>query len=178
MESVILAFEREKTGLRIRDVIETAGVADCILCHSAAEVKRLVHEQRISAVICSYKLIDESAELLFSDLPVTCSMLVVAMKSLLDLISDGDIQKLPAPATRGELITAVRHLMQSSHRAERYVHPRREEGDLALIEQAKTLLMGRGMSEEQAHRHLQQESMGSGLKLAQVARQLLNRSDI
>ncbi len=174
MESVILAFEREKNGLRIRDVIETAGIANCILCHSAAEVKRLVHEQRIGAVICSHKLIDESAELLFSDLPVTCSMLVVAMKSLLDLISDGDIQKLPAPATRGELIAAVRRLLQSSQRAERYIHPRRENEELTLIRQAKVILMDHGMSEEQAHRYLQRESMGSGLKMVQVAQQILN----
>lgn len=174
MESVILAFEREKTGARIRDVLEAAGVADCILCRSAAEVKRLVYEQRIDAVVCSYKLIDESAELLFSDLPVTCSMLVVAIKSLLDLISDSDIQTLPAPATRSDLIAAIRRLLQSTHRAERYVRPRREEGELALIQAAKALLMDRGMSEEEAHRYLQRESMTSGRRLVQVARQLLN----
>ena len=34
--------------------------------------------------------------------------------------------------------------------------------------------MGRGMSEEEAHRYLQRESMTSGRRLAQVARQLLN----
>ena len=48
MEKVILAFEREKSADRIREILETAGLGDCLICRSAAEVKRLVHKQRAS----------------------------------------------------------------------------------------------------------------------------------
>lgn len=177
MESVIVAFEREKTGERVRDVIESSGVASCLLCRSAAEVKRLVYEQRIGVVICGHKLPDESAELLFSDLPSTCSMLVIAMKSLLDLISEEDIHKLPAPASRGELTSAVQELVRASARAERFVRPLRGREERELVTKAKAYLeTRRGMTEEQAHRFLQKISMDHGLKLHEAAKWVLDTS--
>jgi len=175
MGAVIVAFERERTGERVRDVIESAGLASCILCHSAAEVKRLAYEQRIGVVVCGYKLPDESAELLFSDLPSTCFMLVIARKSLLDLISEEEIQKLPAPTNRGELVAAVRELIQASQRSEPFVRPLRGREEQALIAEAKAYLeRTRSFSEDRAHRFLQQLSMDHGIKLHQAAKLVLD----
>ena len=42
MEPVVVAFESPKNCERIRDILEGGGVAACIICHSAAEVKRIV----------------------------------------------------------------------------------------------------------------------------------------
>ena len=61
MESVIVAFESERSCERIRDILESSGTAACILCRSAAEVKRTVSKQRVSTVICGFKLPDEPA---------------------------------------------------------------------------------------------------------------------
>ena len=44
------------------------------------------------------------------------------------------------------------------------------------MEQAKAVLMGRdGMTEEQAHRFLQKRSMDHGARLADTARQVLEK---
>lgn len=174
MEQVILAFEGEKTANRVKEVIEKAGVAECLLCHSAAEVKRFVNQQHITAVLCGYKLADETAEVLCGDLPPTCSVLVIAVQGMLEMIEDRDIFKLAAPVSRGDLLAAVRMVLQLGHRMERYARPQRSQKEREVIEAAKGILMDRhGMTEAQAHRFLQKKSMDSGVKLVETAQMFL-----
>lgn len=175
MEKVILAFEGEKTTARVRDILESSGTAGCLICHSAAEVKRLVNKQHVSVVICGYKLRDETAEALCEDLPFTCSVLVLAVQNLLDMIESEDVFKLVAPVSRSDLLSSVRMLTQMGRRIERFTRPKHSEEEKALIGKAKALLMDRnGMTEEQAHRFLQTKSMHSGTKLLQTAQMVLD----
>lgn len=175
MDKVILAFESEKTAEHIRDVIESSGLAGCILCRSAAEVKRLVQKQRIAAVICGYKLPDQTAESMMEDLPISCAVLVVAVQTMLDMIGGDDIFKLAAPVTRSDLLASVRMLIQTGRRMDRIVKNQRTGEERAVVERAKYILMERnGMSEDQAHRFLQKKSMDSGVKLVQTAQTILD----
>lgn len=174
MEKVIVAFENAKSSDRVREIVESSGTASCVICRSASEVKRMVRKQRVSAVICSFKLPDGSGEELFEDLPPSCAMLMVAVQSLLELCQNEDIFKLPSPVSRGDLIASVRMLVQMGHRLEKFVRPRRGEEELTLIDEAKAVLMDRhGMTEEQAHRFLQKKSMDSGAKMVQTAKLVL-----
>ena len=174
MENVVVAFESQRSCERIRDILESSGTAACILCHSAAEVKRIVSSQQVFVVVCGFKLPDEPAEALFDDLPPTCTMLMVAVQGMLELCQNEDIFRLASPVRRGDLIASVKLLLQMGHRLERYVHPQRSQEERAVIQAAKELLMDRnGMTEEQAHRFLQKKSMDSGAKLAQTARMVL-----
>ncbi len=175
MEKVIVAFESEKTALRVREIVESAGLASCLVCRSAAEVKRLVNKQHLTTVICGYKFGDETAETLFDDLPPTCSMLVVAVQSMLSMMESDEIFQLPAPVSRNDLVTSVRMLIQVGHRLEKFVRPQRTVQEQAIIEKAKAVLMDRnGMTEDQAHRFLQKKSMDSGAKLIQTAQLIVD----
>ena len=177
MEKVIVAFESEKNCLRVKEILENAGVASCILCRSAAEVRRVVHKQHITTVICGYKFSDDSAENLFEDLPPFCTMLMLAVQNMLELCGNEDIFKLTTPVSRGELTAAVRMLTQISHNMERSARPRRSEEEDQIIAQAKELLITRnGMTEDQAHRFLQKQSMNMGTKLVQTAKMVLGGS--
>ena len=172
---MILAFEGEKTAERVRDILEGAGLATCLVCHSAAEVKRLIHKQHIGIVICGYKLRDETAENMAEDLPLTCSVLVLAVQSYLDLMCGDNVFKLAAPVARNDLLSSVRMLLQVSHKMERFVRPQRSGEETALIQAAKAVLMDRhSMTEEQAHRFLQKKSMDSGARLTQTAQMVLD----
>lgn len=175
MEHIILAFEGNRTNERVRDMIETVGVAECTICRSAGEVKRLVYQQQVAMVICGYKLRDESVQELRYSLPQTCSILVIGMQSMLDMIDCEEIFKLTAPVGKGDLLASVRMLLQLGRQMERYVHPRRSLQEQNIIEEAKALLMDRhGMTEAQAHRFLQKKSMDSGVKLIQTAQMVLD----
>ena len=178
MEQVILAFENSKSCLRIKEILENSGTAACVVCKSADQVRRTVNKLHIPAVICGYKLADETAETLFSDLPLSCAMLVLAPQNMLDLIQDDDIFRLPAPVSKRDLTASVRMLLQMGHRLERFVRPRRSQEELDLIAQAKALLMDRNnMTEEQAHRFFHITSMDNGTKLIQTAQMVLDSAE-
>ena len=93
-ETVIVAFESDKSRERIRDILESGATASCVLCRTADQVRRAVHKLHITAVVCGFKLADQTAEDLFGDLPPACSMLVVAAQSMLDLCENEDIFRL------------------------------------------------------------------------------------
>ena len=58
MEKVIVAFAGLQNGKRIREILERSGTAACLLCTSADQVRRTVHEQQVPAVVCGYKFAD------------------------------------------------------------------------------------------------------------------------
>lgn len=174
METVIVAFESEKSCKRVRELLENSGTAECIVCRSADQVRRMAGKLGGITVVCGYKFPDGSAESLFEDLPPGCTMLMLAVQSLLDLCRNEDIVKLASPVARGDLTASVRLLLQAGRRPERVIRPRRSTEEQALIRQAKQMLMERhGMTEEQAHRFLQKKSMDSGAKLIQTAQLIL-----
>lgn len=176
MEQIIVAFESAKSCERVREIIESSGTAACVVCRSAAEVKRAVSRGGATAVVCGFKLPDETAEDLFLDLPESCAMLMVAVQNLLDLCQSEAVCKLASPVRRGDLLESVQMLLETCRRREFPARPQRSEEDRALIDEAKLLLMDRqGVTEEQAHRFLQKKSMDAGVKMVQTARQVLER---
>ncbi len=178
MEKIIVAFEKEKNALHIKDLIESAGLAAVHLCRSGMEVRRLASREGCCAVICGYKLPDGSAEALFDDLPPEMAMLMVATQPQLDLCGAEGIFKLPAPVRREDLLNAVHLLLQLSGRAQRFVPVRREGDREGIIQQAKALLMTHhSIDETAAHRLLQKRSMDRGCKLVEMARLIVEGLD-
>lgn len=175
-QTVIVAFERGDNSAKIKEILESGGEFSCLVCRGAAEVKRLAHKQHRSLIVCGFKLADETCEELFHDLPAGCFMLMVGSQTRLELSETEGIFKLQSPIRRGELLASVRMLAQF----QRYI-PRgkglakRGEEEQKLIAQAKAVLMDRhGMTEDQAHRFLQKQSMDNGAKLTDTARLVLS----
>ena len=173
VEKVVVAFENGANCKRICDMLESGGVARTIPAHSAGEVRRIVTRSDIGVVVCGYKFQDGTAAQLYEELPETCSLLVVAHQSRLDFLRD-DIFRLHAPISKAGLCASVRMLFQMNRKMSRYLRPRRNQEEEDLIREAKALLMERNqMTEEQAHRWMQKQSMNNGVKLAQTARVVL-----
>ena len=168
-----MAFERQSDCERVREILESGGEHTCLVCRSGAQVKNAVHKLHLDLVVCGFKLLDESCEAVYYDLPQRCVMLMVAPQAQLDLCEGTDIFKLPTPAHRSELLASVRLLTQMIQYRD-YASTRRSQEERELVEQAKQLLMDRGgMTEEQAHRLLQKRSMDRGARMADTARQVL-----
>ena len=170
METVVVAFEGEKNGRRLKELLESSGTAACLLCRSADQVKRLVRQQRLTAVVCGYKFPDGTAEELAGELPGFCTVLLLAPRGLLELVPERPgLLRLPAPAGRRELLAAV------GEEAGALLPPRRSREEREVVERAKERLMARnGMTEEEAHRALRRRSMDRRIPLADAARMLLD----
>lgn len=177
MWKVIVAFENSANAMRIKEILESSGEFTCLVCRSAAEVKRAVRKLRLRAVVCGFKLADQSCEDMYHDLPAGCTMLMVAPQTRLELCETEGIFKLQSPIRRGELLASMRMLAQFQRPAARDKGPaQRSEEELALVARAKAVLMDRhGMTEEQAHRFLQKQSMDTGAKLTDTAKLILSQ---
>ena len=92
------------------------------------------------------------------------------------LISYGVIT-IPKPVKRGELDRSIRLLLalnkrvKTLHKQMRTLEDKMEE--LKVVSRAKIILVGRGMSEEEAHEHIIREAMNSGLTKRQVAEDII-----
>lgn len=172
MRQVIVAFERQSNCDRLREILEGTGEFSCLVCRSAAQVKRAVHKLRLDIVVCGFKLADQSCESMYHDLPQRCSVLMVAPQAQLELCTAAGVFRLPAPVRRSELLASVRLLAQLG----RGRAPGRSQEERELVDRAKQALMEQnGMTEEQAHRFLQKRSMDGGARLADTARQVLEQ---
>ena len=174
-QTVIVAFESGENSARIKAALESEGEFSCLVCRSAAEVKRAVRKQHLCIIVCGFKLADETCENLFYDLPEGCFMLMAGSQNRLELSETEGIFKLRSPVRRGELLASVRMLAQFQRYIPREKGPaKRGEEEQRLIQRAKAVLMDRhGMTEEQAHRFLQKQSMDNGAKLTDTARLVL-----
>ena len=174
-QTVIVAFESGANGAKIKEILESGGEFSCLVCRSAAEVKRAVSRQRQCIIVCGFKLADETCEELFHDLPAGCFMLMVAPQARLELSETEGIFKLRSPTRRGELLASVRMLAQFQRYVPGEKGPAKRNGEeQKLIARAKAVLMDRhGMTEAQAHRFLQKQSMDNGAKLTDTARLVL-----
>ena len=56
MEKIIVAFESEKTALRVKELLEGGGAAACLVCRTADQVRRAINKLPVPAVVCGYKL--------------------------------------------------------------------------------------------------------------------------
>ena len=96
---MVVAFEGEKNGRRLKELLESSGTAACLLCRTADQVKRLVRQQRLTAVVCGYKFPDGTAEELAGELPGFCTVLLLAPRGLLELVPERPgLLRLSAPA--------------------------------------------------------------------------------
>ncbi len=176
MRQVIVAFERQSNCDRLQEIIESSGEFSCVVCRSAAQVKRAVRKLRLDLVVCGFKLADESCESLFCDLPQRCSMLMIGPQAQLELCETEGIFKLQAPVRRSELLASVRLLAQLHRLGRDGENPpaQRSQEERELVRRAKAVLMDRhGMTEEQAHRFLQKQSMDNGARLTDTAKLVL-----
>lgn len=174
MRQVIVAFERQSNSDRIREIIENSGAFSCIECRTADQVRQAVRKLRLDIVVCGFKLADESCEMLFYDLPRRCSMLMIAPQAQLELCEAEGIFKLQSPVRLSELLASVRLLAQLRQGGRLGGHVQRTQEELELVDAAKTVLMDRhGLTEEQAHRFLQKQSMDNGARLTDTAKLVL-----
>jgi len=172
LERVAAVFEQERTAQKIKRLVESAGGRQVLCCATAAEARLLLDRQRVAAVVCGYKFPDGTAEELFFDLRDGPGMLLLAPEHLLVLCRDSPgLFKRSTPLRRSDVLDGVGEGVRWGNQL------RRPAAEAELIRRAKEWLMERyGMDEETAHRALQKRSMDQGLRLAQTARDLLERA--
>jgi hypothetical protein len=179
MKSVVVAFESESNRKKISEMLEAAGIQVRYRCKGGAEVIRAIKNMGGGLVVCGYKLADITASDLAYDLAEIASVLMIARASRLDMCDNEYIFKLPSPVNGSELIGSVRMLLQMENRRTKSVPSERDPEEEKLIQIAKQLLMDKNrMTEDEAHRFIQQRSMNTSQKMVETAKLIIRSYEV
>ena len=186
MGILIIAFpeSRQKTAARIEEILTGHGFREIVRVRTGSEALRKMGRLKGGILICPKRLPDLYYTELLEYLPPHFEMLL--------LIGEKDLQRTPLSGLYTDSIVTMQmpvkvhafietvRMMDAASAAHRIERLRRDTGstrdprDENYIRNAKEVLMQRRhMTEEEAHKYLQKESMDTGRKLVESAQMIL-----
>ena len=178
MINIIVALPKLEDAKGIRSILVKNGFFVTAVCTTGAQVLSQIDEWDDGIIICGYKLTDMMYSGLHECLPNGCDMLMMASQNVMNDCLDNNIVCLSTPLKVHDLVNTVSMMSQAIMRRrkrERQKPKERSGEEVALIKEAKALLMTRNnMTEEEAHRYIQKCSMDSGTNLVETARMVLS----
>ena len=177
MAGVVVLFGKVQEAAAIRDLLVKRGYDVSAACTLGAQALSALDDLDRGIVVCGYKYADMIYSGLWAQLPKGFRMLLIAGGGVLEDGVEEDVVTLPMPL-KVEDLTATLDMMLSSmerqRKKEKAFRPRRDDGDRILLDEAKSVLMGRNhMSEQEAHRYMQKSCMESGRGMAETAKVIL-----
>lgn len=172
MGKIVLAFSKDDTAGKIRHMLEGSEHDVIAVCHSHAEILRIIADLDEVLVIMGYKLPDAVVDDVAEDLREGQKLISLSRFERREMICNEDILVVTLPINRQALLSAIETLWGVIERVKR--KPKRTPEEEKTIEKAKLLLMEKySMTEAQAHRFIQKRSMDTGGKFIDTARMIL-----
>lgn len=169
MKDIVVVYPNKETAKAIRVLIEKGGYHVSHICALGATALEIAHAKRSGVIVCPFLMRDMSSAALAEALPQDFD--VIALSKTGRELYMGNMITLPLPIDTKEFLQTVGILASSKSG-----FTKRSESDNDYISKAKQALMSvRGMSEAQAHKYLQNESMHHGKKLVQAAMDILDQ---
>ncbi|MDO4514314.1 MAG: ANTAR domain-containing protein [Lachnospiraceae bacterium] len=177
MTNIIVAFPRSEESTGVKNLLVRNGFRVTAVCTTGAQVMSQVDSLNDGIIISGYRLADMMYSELNSYLPEDFEMLLIASRQVLGAGTGGDIMCLSMPLRVQELLQKVSLMVENMERRRRRrkLQPReRNSEELDVILEAKQMIMKRkNITEDEAHRYLQKNSMDSGVNMAEMARMVL-----
>lgn len=177
MTNIIVAFPKPDTGQKIKKILIRNGYNVTHVVTNGAQVLSSAIEVEYGVVIMPYKLPDMIYLDVKENLPPGFQLVVLARRG--DWAENGspDVVSLSPPIQIQQLVDTVEMVTMYVDRVrkkKKRSRPQRSEEMENVIRQAKGLLMERNnMTENEAHRYLQKNSMDMGRSLYETAQMIL-----
>ncbi len=177
MIDIIVVFPQMKDGQGIRNLLVRNGYRVGAVYTSGAQAKSYMDNIDYGIVVCGYKFSDMIYSELFNELGSTFEMLLVASRTKLEEHIPDGVVCVEMPLKSYDLLNTLEIMMQALERIRKKGRQKPKERNNAqkmIIDEAKKLLMKtRNMTEEEAHRFIQKNSMDSGTNLVETAQMIL-----
>ena len=168
MKEIIVVYPKKETALSLRSLIEKSGFHVTHICALGSSALEIAHEKQSGIIVCPFLMRDITAAELAEQVPPGFDIIALSKNGSEQYM--GNLITLPVPMDREDFLNTV-HMLASSKSS----FTRRTGEDGEYISKAKEALMHiKGMSETQAHKYLQQQSMKSGKKIAAAAMDILD----
>lgn len=176
MLSIIIAFPKIEDATNIKNALIQNGFEVNAVCTTGTQIISIANELDGGIVLCGYRLSDMHYSELNNYLPKGFEMLLVVSPAKLEECSNNNIVCLSMPIKKYDLLNTLQMMSyRYQRRKKEKVKPsNRTEEDKAIILKAKQVLMERNnMTEDEAHRYIQKNSMDSGTNLVEMAEMII-----
>lgn len=168
MKDIIIAYPSKNTALQLRSFLESEGFHVSYVCALGSSVLNIAHGLNEGVVVCASILSDMSAMSLAEQLPQGFDIISLSKNGRESYM--GNIIDLPLPLHKDEFLQTVSIIVNT-----RSSFTQRDKNESEIISNAKLILMNsKDVTESQAHKYLQRESMRTGKKIVAVAKEIIN----
>jgi response regulator NasT len=176
--SIIVAFPKMEDAKNIKNALIRNGLEVNATCTTGAQAIGIANELDGGIVVSGYRFSDMHYYELNNYLPKGFEMLLVASAARMEECSANNIICLSMPIKMQDLINTIQMMSYNYNKRKKKEKEKpktRSEEEKATIYKAKVLLMERNnMSEEEAHRYIQKNSMDSGTNMVEMAEMILS----
>ncbi|MBQ3665664.1 MAG: ANTAR domain-containing protein [Lachnospiraceae bacterium] len=178
MIEILVVFPKLEDGRGIKNLLMRNGYSVTAVCTSGAQAMSIIDDMDYGIVVCGYKINDMLYSELFENMPDTIQMLLVASRMKLEGGVIEGVVSVEMPLKAYDLINTLEMMTQALRRIKKKGRDKPKERNVAqkaIIDEAKKLLMEtRNMTEEEAHRYIQKNSMDSGNSMVETSRMILH----
>lgn len=178
MTNIIVVFPRIDDAKSMKNLLVRNGFHVVGVCTTGIQAISQADGLNGGIVICSYKMVDMLYSELHDYLPFGFEMLMLASRQYLNECQNHDIMCLEMPLKVQDFLSTVGMMAENMERRkkkQRLQPKERNREEKELIKEAKGLLMERNhMTEEEAHRYIQKNSMDSGTNMVETAQMILS----
>lgn len=178
MLSIIIAFPKIEDANNIKTLLIRNGYDVNATCTTGAQTIATANELDEGIIISGYRFPDMLYREMNGYLPRGFEMLLLASAQRLAECNDGNIVSLSMPIKIQDLLNTLEMMTYNYMRKkkrDRNKPKERTEQQKEILKRAKLVLMERNnMSEEEAHRYIQKNSMDSGTNLIEMAEMIIS----
>lgn len=177
VSDIIVVFSKKEIAANIRNILVRGGIDVYGVCTTGAQVLQLTDRLDEGIIVCGYRLPDMVYTQLRDSAPEEFELLLIASADKWSQNLAEGVVGLQMPIKVYDLLNTVEMMLRAQQRRRkkrREAAKNRNPAQQAIIEQAKLLLIERNnMTEEEAHRYLQKNSMDSGTNMLETAQMVL-----
>jgi len=178
MIDILIVFPKLSDGQGIRSLLMRNGYNVAGVYTSGAQAMSMMDEMDYGVVVCGYKFTDMVYSELYENMGSNFQMLLIASRSKLEYGVPEGIVSVEMPLKSNDMLETLGVMVQALERVRKKGRSKPRERNVAqkaIINEAKEVLMrNRGMTEEEAHRYIQKNSMNSGNSMVETARMVLD----
>lgn len=178
MANIVVAFSKFEDATNIRNLLVRNGYSVTSTCTSGSNVLSVIDDYNDGIIICGYKLQDMLYDELRANLPETFEMIILASQAKISDISGNGIVSVVMPLRVQDLVNTIDVISNNIYIRKKKRQEKakiRDPKDQKIIDQAKKVLMEKNnLTEFEAHRYLQKNSMDSGSSMVETAEKVIS----
>lgn len=168
MRDIIITYPVKDVALKLRALLESEGFHVSYVCALGSSTLSIAQELNEGIVIAASNLSDMTASNIAEHLPPGFDVIALCKNGKAEYM--GNLINMPMPVQREDFLQTVAVLVST-----RSSFNKRGKNETDIISDAKLIIMSKkNISEGQAHRYLQNESMRQGKKMIDLARDIID----